>query len=79
MGQRRMSDPSQAWNKFMRGSFKGRGVRKSQSEADNVDVAGGDATTEVEASSVEEGCSSRASNATQIGMLFVSRSRRAGR
>ena len=44
-----------AWNKFVRGSFKGRGVRKSQSEADQVDSAGSDDTNEVEASTIQEG------------------------
>ena len=52
---RRMSDPNQAWNHFMRGSFKSKGIRKSRSETERVDTIGSDGTTEVEASNVEDG------------------------
>ena len=52
--QRRMSDPSQSWNTFLRGSFKKSGIRKSRSEAENVDHVG-DGTTEVEATDIEDG------------------------
>lgn len=52
--QRRMSDPSQSWNNFLRGSFKRSGIRKSRSETSNVDIIG-DGTSEVEATHIEDG------------------------
>ena len=55
LSQRRMSDPSQAWNKFMRGSFKSKGIRKSCSETERVDSVGTDGTAEVEASHIQDG------------------------
>ena len=51
---RRMSDPSQSWNNFLRGSFKRSGIRKSRSETENVDIIG-DGTSEVEATNIEDG------------------------
>ncbi|ELU08658.1 hypothetical protein CAPTEDRAFT_228278 [Capitella teleta] len=50
--QRRMSDPSQSWSHFIRGSFKQSGIRKSRSETENVDTVGG--CTEVEAGNIED-------------------------
>ena len=52
--QRRMSDPSQSWNNFLRGSYKKSGIRKSRSEASNVDFIP-DGTNEVEATDIEDG------------------------
>ena len=49
-----MSDPSQSWNNFLRGSFKRSGIRKSRSETENVDIIG-DGTSEVEATHIEDG------------------------
>ena len=52
--QRRMSDPSQSWGNFLRGSFKKSGIRKSQSETENVDTIGSNCT-EVEAGELQDG------------------------
>ncbi len=49
-----MSDPSQSWNNFLRGSYKKSGIRKSRSEASNVDFIP-DGTNEVEATDIEDG------------------------
>ena len=53
--QRRMSDPSQTWSNFLRGSFKTSGIRKSRSETENVDSVGANGCTEVEAGNIEDG------------------------
>ena len=50
-----MSDPSVAWNMFMRGSFKTKGIRKSTSETERVDAVGVDGSVEVEASHLHDG------------------------
>ena len=51
-----MSDPNQSWSGFWKGgSFRGRGIRKSRSETENVDNIGGAGCTEVEAHEIEDG------------------------
>ena len=50
--QRRMSDPSQAFNSFMNGARKK--MQKSRSEAENVDTVGTD-FQEVEAGTLYDG------------------------
>jgi hypothetical protein len=54
--ERRMSDPSSSWNRFLSGSFKRNGVRKSQSETENIDIttATSSSTAEVEAGSIHD-------------------------
>ena len=50
-----MSDPSQGWQNFLRGSFKKSGIRKSRSETENVDVMGADGLVEVDATRIQDG------------------------
>ena len=53
--QRRMSDPSNSWNVFVRGSFRRSGMRKSRSETENVDFIGPNGCAEVEAINIQDG------------------------
>jgi len=52
---RRMSDPSSSWNYFQHGSLKRTGVRKSQSQLENVDAVSTPGCNEVEAGNFEDG------------------------
>ena len=65
-----MSDPSQSWNNFLRGSFKRSGIRKSRSETENVDIIG-DGTSEVEATHIEDGTYFLAGVRTLYESLFL--------
>ena len=50
-----MSDPSQGWSSFLRGSLKRSGIRKSRSETESVDTIGTNGCAEVEAGNIEDG------------------------
>jgi len=51
---RRMSDPSTSWNYFLRGSFKKTGVRKTRSDAGDIDVDSATGCAEVVAGNLED-------------------------